>query len=216
MSTSAPTRARTLPKLLKATYLADSEDLLRETRATKLYYFPGPIVVLLIVLGIDDIALSATYSWWPAVQGLTWRIIAAGNIGSTPLSKILLILGLLLTLLVVLWLLVRFLRWASTVYAVTSSRVILQRGILGRDFDEIPIAQVRGVDVHQSVGQRILRYGTVTVSSEGGTGRTIGNEAWHGIPKPFEFQRLVENATQGLARNVGGGNWSQGQQPRGP
>ncbi|MCI4325790.1 MAG: PH domain-containing protein [Thermoplasmata archaeon] len=216
MSTSMPSPPRTLPKLLKATYLADGEQLLRETRATKLYYFPGPIVVLLIVLFLDDIALSATYSWWPAVGSLSSKIMQAPNIGSTPLSKILLILFLLLTLLVVLWLLARFLRWVSTVFAVTSNRVILQRGILGRDFDEIPVGQVRGVDVHQSFGQRILGYGTVTVSSEGGTGRTIGNEAWHGIPKPFEFQRLVENATQGLSRNVGSGGWAQGTQPRGP
>jgi hypothetical protein len=217
MSTPAPSVPRTLPKLLRATYLADGEQLLRETRATKLYYFPGPVIVLLIVLFIDDLALSAYYyPGWPQIGNLSSQIHAAPDIGGTPLSKILLILGLLLTLLVVLWILVRFLRWASTVFAVTSNRVILQRGILGRAFDEIPVGQVRGVDVHQSVGQRILGYGSVTVSSEGGTGRSIGNEAWHGIPKPFEFQRLVENATQGLARSVGSGSWNQGTQPRGP
>jgi membrane protein YdbS with pleckstrin-like domain len=216
MSTSMSSRSRTLPKLLRATYLADTEELLRETRATKLYYFPGPIVALLLVLALDDVALSGYYSWWPQISGVSSRIASAGSIGSLSLSKLLLILGLFLTIVVILWLLVRFLRWASTVYAVTTNRVILQRGILGRSFDEIPIAQVRGVDVHQSVGQRILHYGSVTVSSEGGTGRSIGNEAWHGIPKPFEFQRLVENATQGLSRNVGAGGWNQGNQPRGP
>jgi hypothetical protein len=190
-----------MPKYLKATYLADSEALLRETRATKLYFFPGPVFWLLVVLIIDYVALSVKYPSWPAVGGLTsWLATKFPTVGSTGPGSYLLILGVLLTILVLLWLLIRFVRWVATVYAVTSSRVIRQKGIFGRDFDEIPIAQVRGVDVHQSFGQRILGYGSVTVSSEGGTGRSIGNEAWHGIPKPFEFQRLVENATQNLSR----------------
>jgi uncharacterized membrane protein YdbT with pleckstrin-like domain len=71
--------------------------------------------------------------------------------------------------------------------------VIVQRGILGKDFDEIPVNQVRGVDVHQTLGQRVLGYGTVRVSSEGGS--RLGNEDWKGIPKPFRFQKLIENAT---------------------
>ena len=91
-------------------------------------------------------------------------------------------------------LLVRYFRWIRTVYAVTSRRVIVQKGILGRDFDEIPVLQVRGVDVHQSFFQRVLGYGTVRVSSEGGS--RLGNEDWVGIPKPFRFQKLIENAAQ--------------------
>jgi hypothetical protein len=213
MSTPTQSRSRPLPKFLTATYLAETEELLRETRATKLYYFPGPIFWLLVVLAFDDLALSVRYSAWPAIPMFTSAFSSLPTINSSAPGTYLLIVGLLLTIFMVLWLLVRFLRWASTVYAVTTSRVILQRGIFGRDFDEIPIGQVRGVDVHHNLGQRILRYGSVTVSSEGGTGRSIGNESWHGIPKPFEFQRLVENATQNLQRNVGSGNWS-GPPPR--
>jgi PH (Pleckstrin Homology) domain-containing protein len=216
MATSAPTRPRILPKYLKATYLADSEELLRETRATKLYYFPGPIFWLLVVIAFDYLAMSVRYTGWPPIPGLTANFAKLPTVSGDAPGTYLLILGLLLTIFVILWLLVRYLRWMSTVYAVTTSRVILQRGIFGRDFDEIPVGQVRGVDVHQNVGQRILRYGSVTVSSEGGTGRSIGNESWHGIPKPFEFQRLVENATQNLSRNVGSAGWSGGPPPRTP
>jgi membrane protein YdbS with pleckstrin-like domain len=200
MSGSFPAPSRTLPKYLKATYLANGEDLLRETRATKLYYFPAPVFWLMVFLIFDYIALSVKYPSWPAFPGLTSAFAKLPTFGSTGPGTYLLILGLLLTILVLLWLLVRFIRWVATVYAVTTSRVIRQKGIFGRDFDEIPIPQVRGVDVHQTFGQRILGYGSVTVSSEGGTGRSLGNESWHGIPKPFEFQRLVENATQNLAR----------------
>lgn len=187
-------------------YLAESEQLLRETRATKLYYFPGPVFWLIVVLIFDYIALSVRYPSWPPVPWFTSNFANFPTVANDPPGTYLLILGLLLTIFIVLWLLVRFLRWATNVYAVTTTRVILQRGILGRNFDEIPVAQVRGVDVHQNFGERILGFGSIMVSSEGGTGRSIGNESWHGIPKPFEFQRVVENATQNQAQNVGSGS----------
>jgi Bacterial PH domain len=186
------------PKYLKATYLADSETLLRETRATGLFFFPGPVISLLILLGLDYSALSATRSW-PPFPGLT---NAFGRIDSYSATAVtyLTYFFLFLTVIVLLWLLVRYLRWISTVYAVTTQRVIIQSGIVGRDFDEIPVQQVRGVDVKQSAGQRMLRYGTVWVSSEGGGTHGVGNEAWNGIPKPFEFQRIIQSAASNLTR----------------
>ncbi|HEV2167147.1 MAG TPA: PH domain-containing protein [Thermoplasmata archaeon] len=192
---SAPPGAT--PRYLRASYLAPQESLLEETRATKLYYFPGPVVVLLIVLALDYCAESVrSPGSVPAVPGVTDALSKFPTIAGYAPGTYLLVLFLLLTILGLLWLLVRYLRWITTVYAVTTSRVIVQRGILSRDLDEIPVTQVRGVDVRQSVIQRLLGYGTIRLSSEGG--RSIGNEDWLGIPKPFKFQRLVEGATQNL------------------
>jgi PH (Pleckstrin Homology) domain-containing protein len=186
-----------MPKLLKATYLADGEGLLEETRATKLYYFPGP-VFLLIVIGILDLQSTSTvYNWGVSIPGLD---TVFGDIGTGTAGHVMFILLLAITLLLLLWLLVRYLKWITTVYAVTTHRVIVQSGIVGRDFDEIPVQQVRGVDVHQSAGQRILRYGTVRVSAEGGSQSAIGNEDWVGIPHPFNFQRLIQSASQNLSQ----------------
>ncbi len=203
MATS--TVPRTLPKLLKATYLADQEVLLEETRATALFYFPGVIVWLLIFGVLTYIAAADVYGW----TGLSVynHLIPSVSLASISLAKWLFYLFLLLFVIGLLRLLVRYLRWISIVYAVTSRRVIVQRGILGRTFDEIPVLQVRGVDVHQSFGERILGYGTIRVSSEGG--RAIGNEDWNGIPKPFRFQKLIENATinlQSAAPTTGAGS----------
>lgn len=186
-----------MPKLLKATYLAEGEGLLEETRATKLYYFPGP-VFLLIVFGLLDLQSTSTvYSWGVSIPVLN---TVFGDIGTGLAGHVMFVLLLAITLILLLWLLVRYLKWITSVYAITTHRVIVQSGILGRDFDEIPIQQVRGVDVHQSAGQRILRYGTVRVSAEGGSASSIGNEDWLGIPHPFNFQRLIQSANQNLSR----------------
>ena len=186
-----------VPRYLKATYLAQGEALLRETRATRLHYLPGPIVVVLLLLLLDYGDASARWGW-PAVPGLTDAWTRVNGTSSTA-ETYLFYFVLFLTLIALLWLLIRYLRWISTVYAVTSQRVIVQTGIVSREFDEIPLLQIRGVDVHQTVVQRMFGFGTMWVSSEGGSHTRIGNEAWAGIPKPFEFQRLVEGASQNLA-----------------
>lgn len=185
------TTPRRMPRLLKATYLADQEFLLEETRATALFYLPGPIAYL-VIFGVLAWLTEAAHLGWssPLPQYSTYL----HHLSHTELRyladffDLLFVLGLL-------WLLVRYLRWVRTVFAVTSRRVIVQKGILSRDFDEIPVVQVRGVDVHQSIGERLLGYGTVRVSSEGGS--RLGNEDWRGIPKPFRFQKLIEDAAQG-------------------
>jgi membrane protein YdbS with pleckstrin-like domain len=187
----APVATRTMPRFLKATYLADREYLLEETRATKWYYFPVPFLwtlfwgILLVLSAGSTYGFTSAGSLAPYLNLTHW--ISGIGTWVTLAYLLLFVVGLL-------WLLVRWLEWISTVYAVTSRRVIIQKGILGRDFDEIPVTQVRGVDVHQRFGQRILGYGSIRVSSEGGS--RIGNEDWKGIPKPFRFQKLIEDATQ--------------------
>ncbi len=194
------TTPRTMPKLLKATYLGDQEYLLEETRATKLFYFPGPILWTFVFGLLTLFTANAIVSWFPTLS--SWAQ-STFTLSSYIPAKYLAYLWFILFILGLLWLLVRYFRWITTVYAVTSRRVIIQKGILGKDFDEIPVTQVRGVDVHQTFGQRILGYGTVRVSSEGG--KSLGNEDWRGIPKPFRFQKLIENATQNQQTAAGMG-----------
>ncbi len=193
-----------MPKLLKATYLADQEGLLEETRATKLFYFPGPILWT-VVFGFLTLftANAIAPSWIPTFSA--W-VQTTFTLSSYMPANYLAYFWFILFLIGLLWLLIRYFRWITTVYAVTSRRVIIQRGILGKDFDEIPVTQVRGVDVHQTFGQRLLGYGTVRVSSEGG--KSLGTEDWKGIPKPFRFQTLIENATQNQQMTSGPVQWA--------
>ncbi|MGA7476463.1 MAG: PH domain-containing protein [Thermoplasmata archaeon] len=200
------TTPRKMPKLLKATYLADQESLLEETRATKLFYFPGPILWTVVFGLLALFSAPAITSAVPKLSATLLQWLTLSNYFSSTVQMYLAYFWFLLFLIGLLWLLIRYFRWITTVYAVTSRRVIIQRGILGKDFDEIPVTQVRGVDVHQRFGQRLLGYGTVRVSSEGG--KSLGNEDWKGIPKPFRFQKLIENATQNTQTSPGPVQWT--------
>jgi Bacterial PH domain len=193
--------ATATPRHLKASYLAPGENLLRETLGTPLFYLPGPVLALVLVALLDYSALTLRFGGLPAFPGLTWFFGQFPTVGQYGPANYVTFFFIALTILAVLWFAYRYARWISTVYAVTSTRVIVQRGILSRDFDQIPVLQVRGVDVHQTILDRIFQYGTVVISSEGGNRQTrLGNEAWAGIPRPFDIQRLIESATQNLAQ----------------
>lgn len=179
------------PRYIRAAYLSPGETILRESRGTRLYYLPGP-VLLVLIFGVLTYAAYGPSSL-PAVPFLSGAFSSLGGYSSTALHYLQLGL-LLLFLLSLLFLFVRYLRWRSTVYAVTTNRVIIQRGIVGRDFDEIPVIKVRAVDVHQTAFDRLMGFGTIKISSEGDN--RIANEAWRGVPKPWEFQRLVDAAAQ--------------------
>ncbi len=192
-----------LPRLLRTKYLADQEFLLEETRASRLLYFPGPTAFSLLF------GILGYLTWAPVLHAPGWSAFTsaldkfASYLPSVSVDSVRLSFATLFTLLFalgLLWLVVRWLRWIRTVYAVTSRRVIVQKGILGRYLEEIPVTQVRGVDVHQTFGQRLFGFGTVRVSSE--QGATVGNEDWEGIPKPFRFQKHIENATEAVETPV--------------
>lgn len=186
------------PRFLRKEYLGNGEELRVETRKTKLYYFPGPILAIVVILVLDYAAAAAKYAGLPAVPGITRLFAAMPTAGGWSGATYVLAFLSILTLGVLLLLVSRYLEWMRTVYAVTSSRVIIQTGVFSREFEEIPINQVRGIEIHQTFWHRLLGYGSLRVSSEGGN--RIGNENWRGLPKPFAIQKAIENASQKIAR----------------
>ena len=188
-SSSVTTMPSVQPRFLKGAYLAQGEQLLRETRATKWHFLPGPIAFLLI-FGILTLLDWANFSVLSNVNS------ALGGL-HVYLLDLLLILGT-----------------DRGPLAPRSLPPLDQHGLRhhvpphhrpggsSAETSTNPDPQVRGVDVHQSVLQRMFGYGNLTISAEGGGVRHIGNEAWPGIPRPFDFQRLIESANLQLSRPV--------------
>ncbi len=85
----------------------------------------------------------------------------------------------------------KWLRWGSTVYAVTDERIITQKGILSKDYDDVELPMIASVDVHQPFSKRMLGYGTIRFSMSGSVGRK-DDVVWEWVPDPLGVRRRVQ------------------------
>ena len=103
--------------------------------------------------------------------------------------------------------LVPFLRWRTTHYVVTTHRVMVRRGILAKAGKDITLSKITDVSFHQSLIDRIIRSGTLTIESAGDS----ADELLRNIPRSDEVQqlinRLIEEDSQ--RRPAGGGSPSR-------
>lgn len=58
-----------------------------------------------------------------------------------------------------------FLRWRSTRFVLTDERVAVRRGVLRRSGRDVPLSRVDEVLFAQSLGQRLVGTGTLTVTA---------------------------------------------------
>jgi uncharacterized membrane protein YdbT with pleckstrin-like domain len=80
---------------------------------------------------------------------------------------------------------------AATHYVVTNQRLHIRRGLLSRNVQQTRIERIQNVSTHQSLGERLLRVGTVdfdTASDEDGDFR------FEGIADPNGVVAAVDRA----------------------
>ena len=86
----------------------------------------------------------------------------------------------------------RYLKWGSTVYAATDERIITQRGILNKTYEDIPVTMITNIDLAQSLGKRALGYGTMVFSTQGMSGARKADIVWEAVPNPFSVRRKIQ------------------------
>jgi uncharacterized membrane protein YdbT with pleckstrin-like domain len=85
----------------------------------------------------------------------------------------------------------RWLIWNSTVYAATDERIIKQKGILNKTYEDIPLTMITNIDVGQSIGKRVLGYGTIIFSTQGLGGKKA-DMVWEAVPAPLKVRRGLQ------------------------
>jgi Bacterial PH domain len=89
-------------------------------------------------------------------------------------------------LVVVRWVVVPFLLWWNTVYVLTDARVFERQGVVRRSGRDLPLRGVTDVVVAQKLGERLLRSGTLTVTTEGGAELAVTD-----VPAVTRLQRSL-------------------------
>lgn len=90
-----------------------------------------------------------------------------------------------------LYFIVKWFKWGSTVYAVTDERIITQKGILNKTYEDIPLGMVANMNVSQSIGKRMLGYGTINFATQSAQGR-MGTIKWEAVPDPLRVRSKVQ------------------------
>jgi uncharacterized membrane protein YdbT with pleckstrin-like domain len=81
------------------------------------------------------------------------------------------------------------LRWRSTHYVVTSHRLLFREGILARRGRDLGLSRITDVSYSQTLWERVVRSGTLTIESAGDNGATVLRR----IPDSEGVQQLLNH-----------------------
>ncbi len=147
--------------------LAEDEEVVRHLHPHWLT-LARPVAVLLLVVGGTSFG-AALVPAGPS-QGAV-RAVLAG-------------LGLLVLVVAVLR---PVLRWRTTHHVITTHRVLLREGVLARRGRDIALSRIADVSFRQTLGQRLVRAGTLTIETLGDGGTTVLER----VPDSDEVQQLL-------------------------
>ncbi len=208
--------------------LTAGEVLLWEGRPSSIVYLFQPLALLFLTVVFSAILLIS----YPSVTALTadvslWAILivlllvmpastlkmgllalmAGGAVILLGVVGVLINPALSLTpiLIGLIAFLYDYIVWSHTAFAITDRRILTQYGVLNIRFGDTRYDRISNVTVHQTLFERILRYGDLTFSTSGETGGidsdspTLradhrGAVIWENIPRPFEVRKKAEEA----------------------
>ena len=143
----------------------------------------------------ETIALDMHPHWWYFAEP-AWSLLGSIVLGiivltktdeGTNARKVLGVLALILLVGTAIWLVIRYLKWLTTNFVITSNRLIFRQGIVAKSGIEIPLERVNNVNFHQTVFERILGAGDLLIESGG----EDGQQRFTDIRRPAQVQNLI-------------------------
>ncbi len=148
-------------------YLNEGEEIVLDQRP-HWFFLVGPVMAL-----VGALALAVTVS--ARVDG--------------DLHAVALVPALLLVAVSLGWVLVRYARWATTSFVITTDRLIHRYGVLSKSGREIPLERLNDVSFHQTLFQRLMGSGDLLIESAG----ERGQQMFSGFPHPERTQNRIHN-----------------------
>jgi uncharacterized membrane protein YdbT with pleckstrin-like domain len=152
--------------------LAEDEEVVRHLHPHGLTLF-WPVVWFLVVVGGASFGMAAI----PAgrQQGVFRMLILA-----------------LAVVLLLAFVLVPLLRWRTTHYVITTHRLLFREGIMSRRGRDIGLSRITDVSYRQTLWDRIINSGTLTIESAGESGATVLKQ----IPDSEGVQQLLNHMVE--------------------
>jgi len=144
------------------------------------WYFSGPVVTLVASIIFGIWAIPKTFD-------------------NDSLDTFMRIAGILALALASIWTIVRYLKWMTTSFVITSHRLIFRTGVLAKSGIEIPLERVNNVNFNQSIFERMLGAGDLLIESGGEDGQSRFSD----IKRPDEVQRMIHSQMEVAAERRG-------------
>ena len=143
----------------------------------------------------EHVVLHLHPHWKAMITPTFWTLVGAGMViagviflPSTTAGNVLLVGIGAVAVIIFLWLaLWPFVVWRSTHYVFTNERVLLREGVFNRQQRDIPLSRVNDVSSSQSLLDRLLGCGNLTVESAGERGQSILTD----IPRVVQVQKVA-------------------------
>lgn len=154
----------------------------------------------------ETIALDLHPHWW-YFAGPVASLVAAIVVGIVVLAKVdgtagdvLRIVAIAALVLTAVWVVVRYLKWMTTHFVITSHRLIFRTGVLAKSGIEIPLERVNNVNFNQGIFERMLGAGDLLIESGGEDGQSRFSDIKH----PDQVQRLIHSQMELVAERRAG------------
>lgn len=142
----------------------------------------------------EEVVIDLKPHWWHFAQSLAtvalalvavlWAMSWDGSNFLEDAGSLVFVVALVVAL---GWLAVRWLKWRSTHFVVTSDRLIYRSGVFSKSGIAIPLERVNNINFRQSVLERIIRAGDLQIESAG----QDGQQMFADIRRPDEVQSLI-------------------------
>src|SRR3954454_14353429 len=149
--------------------LAEDEEVVRHLHPHWLTVF-WPVIWFLLIVG------AASFGAAVIPEGQQQGLLRLGVV----------VVGVLLVLALVV---APMLRWRTTHYVITTHRLLFREGILARRGRDIGLSRITDVSYRQSVFERLINSGTLTIESAGEGGATVLRQ----IPDSDGVQQLLNH-----------------------
>jgi uncharacterized membrane protein YdbT with pleckstrin-like domain len=141
----------------------------------------------------ETVALDLHPHWWyfaePAaalvgsiVLGIVVKVFTDGDV-----ERVLSFVALALIVITAIWTVIRYLRWSTTNFVITSDRLIYRSGVIAKSGIEIPLERVNNVNFNQTILERLIGAGDLLIESGG----EDGQQRFTDIRRPERVQNLI-------------------------
>lgn len=139
----------------------------------------------------EDVVLDLHPHWWFLIEPLA-SLVAAVVLGVYVLTRgnppdVAEAAAGVLVLVTLVWFAVRYAKWVTTHFVITTDRLIYRHGVLAKHGIEIPLERVNTVFFSQSIFERLLGSGDLVIESAGEQGR----QAFSDVRKPSAVQNEI-------------------------